>query len=130
MIVVNRIQCLNCGDIITSQHRHDYVECSCGKVAVDGGHEYLRRTGSEYREMSLNRYSSFEDIRENFVRYNSKENAYILLKDMSDEWLDKAIEMIIDTNPSSNWAILYIQEKQYRNELYEYSGDFIEGITQ
>ena len=96
MIIVNRIQCLNCGDIITSQHRHDYVECSCGKVAVDGGHEYLRRTGSEYREMSLNRYSSFEDIRENFVRYDSKEKVYTFLKDMSDEWLDKVIEMIID----------------------------------
>jgi len=44
-IVQNEIQCKNCNDIIYSAHRHDYKECSCGAVAVDGGLDYLRRTG-------------------------------------------------------------------------------------
>ena len=43
-IIKNAIQCKLCGEIIESKHRHDYVECKCGTCAVDGGHEYLRRS--------------------------------------------------------------------------------------
>lgn len=42
-ILVNKIRCKHCNDIIESKHIHDYVTCKCGKVAVDGGHEYLKR---------------------------------------------------------------------------------------
>ena len=42
-IIVNKIQCKNCKDIIESKTRHNMVWCKCGKVAVDGGHDYLRR---------------------------------------------------------------------------------------
>ena len=42
-IIKNAIQCNNCGDIIESQYRHDYVQCKCGACTVDGGHDYLRR---------------------------------------------------------------------------------------
>lgn len=45
MIVQNAATCLNCGDTIISKHRHDYVQCTCGMIAVDGGQEYLRRVG-------------------------------------------------------------------------------------
>ena len=41
-IIKNAIQCKLCGDIIESTRTHEYVECSCGSCAVDGGHEYLR----------------------------------------------------------------------------------------
>ena len=55
-IIRNAIQCNNCGDIIESQCRHDYVQCKCGDCAVDGGHDYLRRCyvyGSKgFRELS------------------------------------------------------------------------------
>jgi len=40
-----KIKCLKCGDIIESKHRHDFVSCSCGTCAVDGGDEYLRIIG-------------------------------------------------------------------------------------
>jgi len=43
MIERNAIKCRSCGDEIESTHRHDFKTCSCGKVAVDGGKEYLRR---------------------------------------------------------------------------------------
>ena len=42
-IVSNKAQCLKCGDIIESKSTHDFVTCKCGKLSVDGGHEYLRR---------------------------------------------------------------------------------------
>jgi len=46
MIVENSVTCMACGDRIVSKHRHDYVFCTCGSVAVDGGQEYLRRVGA------------------------------------------------------------------------------------
>lgn len=45
-ILVNKIQCKKCGDIIESCSVHDFKFCKCGAVAVDGGHKYLRRCGS------------------------------------------------------------------------------------
>jgi len=45
MIVQNAATCLSCGDFIVSKHRHDFVECTCGAIAVDGGQDYLRREG-------------------------------------------------------------------------------------
>ena len=43
-IIKNAIRCKVCGDEIESTYRHDYVICSCGACAVDGGHSYLRRS--------------------------------------------------------------------------------------
>lgn len=42
-IIKNAVRCNFCGDVIESTYRHDYVACRCGRVSVDGGHDYLRR---------------------------------------------------------------------------------------
>jgi len=42
MIKRNAMHCLECDQIVESKHRHDFKECKCGNVFVDGGHEYLR----------------------------------------------------------------------------------------
>jgi hypothetical protein len=42
-ILRNIIKCNLCGDIIESKHVHDFVMCSCGSCAVDGGKACLRR---------------------------------------------------------------------------------------
>lgn len=54
-IIVNKIKCKKCGDIIESTGRHDFNTCKCGAVSVDGGHDYLRRCG---------RLEDFEDMSE------------------------------------------------------------------
>jgi hypothetical protein len=46
MIISNKIKCKSCGDIIESNNRHDFKFCSCGQCAVDGGHDYLKRSFS------------------------------------------------------------------------------------
>lgn len=53
-IIRNRIKCKHCGDIIESTSVHDFKFCSCGKVAVDGGKCYLKRTGNpnDWEELS------------------------------------------------------------------------------
>jgi hypothetical protein len=45
-IVQNEAQCRKCGEIIFSRHTHDFVACSCGAIAVDGGISYIRRVGN------------------------------------------------------------------------------------
>ena len=45
MILQNQIRCKTCGDEPYSAHRHDYKNCKCGAVAVDGGMDYLKRSG-------------------------------------------------------------------------------------
>lgn len=56
-IISNKVRCKHCGDVIESRHRHDFVRCKCGKVAVDGGKSYLRRAfqtepENDYEELS------------------------------------------------------------------------------
>lgn len=50
----NAIKCKHCGQVIESKSRHDLQVCQCGRVAVDGGKEYLRRLGNidGYTELS------------------------------------------------------------------------------
>lgn len=59
-IISNRAQCLECGDVIESKHRHDFVSCSCGKLFVDGGRDYLRRgtEGADTRWLELSEMDS------------------------------------------------------------------------
>ena len=46
-IIRNKIRCKKCGEIIESFSVHDFKFCKCEAVAVDGGHEYLRRCGNQ-----------------------------------------------------------------------------------
>lgn len=43
--VMNKAKCKKCGDVIHSKHRHDFVECKCGAIGIDGGNDYIRRLG-------------------------------------------------------------------------------------
>lgn len=59
----NRAKCTNCGDIIISKHRYDWVACKCFRdstectgIFIDGGNEYWRCGGKL----------------ENLLRYNGK----------------------------------------------------------
>ena len=42
-ILVNKAQCLICGEVLESLHTHDYKTCSCGNLSVDGGLDYCKR---------------------------------------------------------------------------------------
>ena len=55
IVIMNKIRCKKCGDIVESKHRHDFKMCKCESVGVDGGHDYLRRTANkeDYEELSV-----------------------------------------------------------------------------
>lgn len=48
-IIRNAAKCHDCGVTVESKHRHDFQECECGNIFVDGGLDYLRR-GWKYAE--------------------------------------------------------------------------------
>ena len=60
-ITVNKIRCKKCGDIIESKSVHDFRFCKCESVAVDGGHNYLRRVGNLEDWEDLSEYEVIED---------------------------------------------------------------------
>lgn len=51
----NAARCLSCAEVIESKSRHDFKWCGCGKIAVDGGLEYIRRVGD---------FNNMEDLSE------------------------------------------------------------------
>lgn len=38
----NRAKCRLCGEVLESFHRHDYVECKCKEISIDGGADYFK----------------------------------------------------------------------------------------
>jgi hypothetical protein len=47
-----RFKCLKCNDEIQSMYRHDFVECRCRNIFVDGGEEYTRFGGKGFMDNS------------------------------------------------------------------------------
>lgn len=40
MIKNNKAKCTKCGSIIESRSVHDFVQCKCKAIFIDGGREY------------------------------------------------------------------------------------------
>lgn len=98
----NKAKCRLCGDTIESFHRHDYVRCTCGEIAVDGGTDYMRalagnwdnfiRIDAEGREVKItlkNEEASTEQPEtqtepqpDQALTLPQKENALILIQEM------------------------------------------------
>jgi poly-beta-hydroxyalkanoate depolymerase len=65
VVITNKAQCRLCEDIIESKSRHDYVRCSCGEIAVDGGTDYRKRSAgnlSNIIELSEYHIEEFESL--------------------------------------------------------------------
>lgn len=43
-ILINAAECEECGEEVWSLRVHDFNSCKCGKVKVDGGLAYIKRT--------------------------------------------------------------------------------------
>jgi ribosomal protein S27AE len=52
----SRAQCLKCGDIIESTHRHDFQYCKCQSIFLDGGKSYIRYGGEKYNIKLMTEY--------------------------------------------------------------------------
>ena len=54
-IIINKIRCKKCNDIIESKTVNDFKKCKCGAIAIDGGKQYLKRLGKleDIEELSV-----------------------------------------------------------------------------
>jgi hypothetical protein len=52
-IIRSRARCLDCGDVVESRHRHDFVGCSCGAMFLDGGLDYVRYGCKDFDRVEL-----------------------------------------------------------------------------
>jgi DNA-directed RNA polymerase subunit RPC12/RpoP len=49
-----RVKCLECGKVLESLSRHDFVECGCPNgTFVDGGGDYCRYGGVDMKKIEL-----------------------------------------------------------------------------
>lgn len=51
VVTTNKCQCRQCGDIIESRYRHDFVSCKCGAIFTDGGKDYIRRGAKDFNDI-------------------------------------------------------------------------------
>lgn len=130
-IILNRIQCKHCKDVLTSHHRHDYVSCGCEmQCSADGGRSYLKRSYNTfqgegilpYTDLSITSSASFEDVRKALMRGSRGVNGdqpltWVALSDISDDYLNNLIayqEQNMYTE-SIDYQ-LQIKEQQYRKD--------------
>ena len=122
-IVYNAIRTPD-GTVIESKNRHDYVThldtVTNREYMVDGGWDYLRRSAfNDAVDLSLYDDDDFELVRQHIKRFNNFTNSYTCLAEMSDQWLDNVIDLVLNhlNSYSIDWyMILLIKEKQYRVE--------------
>jgi len=125
-ILVNKIKCLSCGEVLISIHRQDFQQCNCeNKTHADGGIDYLKRGGKDLsliEEQSVYDTDSIEKIREAVVRGSvgkrgNEKLTYVLLKDIDDEWLENIITYEETHRPQNPFIDIYKREQEYRKTL-------------
>lgn len=123
-ILVNRVQCRKCGDIIESNDTYDMKRCSCGAVAVDGGHEYVKRVGNDENIIELSEYEDNSTRNINITPFDfSKTVSNLDMYQHLCYYYNESINnlKIIDDNKKkafSNFKELY---HLLKNEYKEYS---------
>lgn len=121
-IILNRAKCLLCNDVIISYHVHDYRQCKCGNLSVDGGTFYIKRgfqKTEDYEDMNLYDDSPFEIIRENLhwgTRGKSGKEPvrFVPMCEMSDVHLASILRNPIE---GAHWVRnMFVRELTYRKE--------------
>ena len=132
MIVYNAIKCRHCFDVIESIHRHDFVTCKCGKVSVDGGTVYLRRSydkPTDYVELALEDDQPYEIVRKFAYRLGygkpGSPDYGVFRKTTFDKMSDEHLQASLDyhgvAKGGDHWCLL-LKEKLYRAEMEDSVG--------
>lgn len=122
-LILNAVECLECGEILESHNRHDYKTCSCpNSTMVDGGLDYERFGGKDLtkvKSQSIYSDAPFEVVREALYRggrgINSDEPlTYTKLSEMNDGWVLAVIKYEEERRPDNKYLPFFREEKKYR----------------
>lgn len=122
-LIYNSVTCLQCGEVLVSNHVHDYVECNCdNRTMCDGGGEYGRHGGKDLSLVKTNYLYSdapHEKIREVFTRGSRGKDSkqpltYIKLKDIDDQYLQSIIDYEEERRPNNKYLFIYKNEQKFR----------------
>ena len=124
-LIANKAQCKECGVLLHSKHRHDFVGCVCPqqtRLYIDGGNDYVRCTGAIYNRIDkcVRSDSPHFEIRQSlkrggYGRDGKQPYTETLLSEMSDEYLDNLIKYIEEYEGFDNkYYSVYLYEKDYR----------------
>lgn len=117
VLIQNAVKCLECGEMLQSIHRHDYVKCSCPNgTMTDGGNEYHRYGGADMNKVehyTIYKGESFEDIKKKLLwgtygKDGDQPLKYVRLIDCETEHLQAIIKDVAKINPLHRGVILSI----------------------
>lgn len=113
-IIINMIECGYCNQVLLSLRRHDYRTCECGKTSVDGGKDYLKRSGDCYIEKSIwlvdGKLRSEPDPKPSFTMSPKMHNAIKKVKEEIDNMSPEDLRKLIDETESIFDPGLFINE--------------------
>jgi hypothetical protein len=126
-IVHSQVTCLECGEVLVSEHRHDYKTCSCpNETMIDGGNAYVRYGGKDLSKVETFTVFDTDDFK--FVRRYAARGGrgvngdepltWTKLCNMSDDWLEAVLDYYPEgtNNPHLRLIRKEIEyRKQYRN---------------
>ena len=81
-VKVVAIECPVCHTIIYSRCRHDFRECKCGKVSIDGGFDYIRISYDPHFAKEVESFDLMVDAskKELYDDWNSKKDKWGYIK--------------------------------------------------
>ena len=135
-ILLNQAACTHCNKIIQSYGVHMYTNCTCGKIAVDGGYCYLKRTfekQDDYIDLSIMDDGNHELRRQaihwavNFTKDMQRlpETKWTPIEDLNYEH----IEAILSTQHLNDfYKEVFETELYYRDLCDELHKDRLEGV--
>ena len=120
-LVYNSVECLSCGEVLVSHHRHDYKVCGCdNQTMVDGGTAYERYGGIDLKKVRpffVYDDEPFDKVREYVERGGRGKDGtepltWVKLKDIDNDWL----HAIVDYG-GPEWHINLIKKEiEYRDD--------------
>ena len=127
-IVHSQVTCLECGEVLVSEHRHDYKTCSCpNETMIDGGNDYVRFGGKDLSKVDTFTVFDTDDFK--FVRrYASRGGrgvdgkqplTWTKLCDMNDEWLQAVLDYYPEGTENPHLTLIR-KEIEYRKKLKKY----------
>ncbi len=126
VIVRNSVKCLLCNDEIESTHRHDFVYCSCGNIAVDGGKDYLKRCGKDVIKLTGEKNyvdTSVMGSKEDVFTWTTYDGRKLKLKEIEDDHLNNIIHHLRYCNAKDSDTYKTLVKESIKRGLPETTGD-------